>query len=219
MRTKRLRKVGVIDFVLCCRTDRDDVKHLPGVTAAIVLEENFIPGQILRKRAHPLHLRLVNGVASEEQDLEPRICGKEVLYLVRPTISCSNEDVWEHALSDDELGRERLVRHVHDGRRRIVYPNAGREGAESLECPESERERETSVTDQRRGRYVLDELLVRDAILVLLRSGLSRKERREFLVEVYQVLGVLASFKFVLVDRGTSDLINQVALATTYRLQ
>lgn len=61
----------------------------------------------------------------------------------------------------------------------------------------TEQTRETNLAREVAG-HVLEELFVRDAVLVLLCPGFSRKEGREFLVEVDEVLCILSSFELVL---------------------
>lgn len=63
------------------------------------------------------------------------------------------------------------------------------------------------------------ELLVRDTILVLLRSRLAGEERGELLVEVDQVPRILAAFEFVLDNITATQQDACIASIDAYRLQ
>lgn len=127
MRPEDSGKVGVVDLGLRLGADREYVKHLGRVRSAMTTVEAFRTVELLRQRIDSAQLRVVCGVTSEHEDLEPGVCGQKVLKLVRSAVCCADENVREHALADDEVGGVRLICGVHDVRGRVVNPYAGGE--------------------------------------------------------------------------------------------
>ena len=93
MGAEHLGEVCVVDFADAAGTDGDDVEDAPRVLAAESLEEQLAVLQAVRKRPDLLHLRLVKGIACEEQELEPGICRQEVLHLARLCVRAAHKDL------------------------------------------------------------------------------------------------------------------------------
>jgi hypothetical protein len=135
MRPKDGRQVRVIHEILGLRAYRQDLKHLRRVLAAIASIEPIRAVQQARARVDTLHLCPIARVAREDEQLEARVGGEEVLDLVRPAVRDAHKHLREHALADGQVRGVCLVGGGDDGRGGVVDADAGCECTKGLECP------------------------------------------------------------------------------------
>ena len=127
------RYVRVVRDHLVGRADREHLEHLAAVAVPEALVEVLWLLQLFREGLHPLQPSRVGGVPGEDEDLEARIGGTEVLDLDGLRVCRADEYVREEPLADDQLARARLVLVGNDRRWLVVYADTAREETECLE--------------------------------------------------------------------------------------
>jgi len=196
MTSEQFRQLRIIDMLFLPRADRKNVKHLVHFFArSVFIQETLRPTHLLGELFHLDTLCNLGGIASENQNLEPRVCGKKVLKFVRSSVCGTDENLRKYTLSDNEVLGNGLMSSIDNRRTRIVNTDATREGAKCLEFPAQKNSRNvlSYMSDDQ-----LQELLMRNPIFVLLCLWLIRIECRKLLVEIDQVLRVLSAFEFIL---------------------
>ena len=134
----RRRRTKPVDFVPLRRGEAQHVEDPPFTrlsAPSVAVQEALRALQMIRDLLEAGQTIVHGDVASEDQDLEAGVSGKEVVNLEWAGVRGTNEDLREHALSDDEVGGERLMCDVHDRRWTIADSDTAREAAGFLMHP------------------------------------------------------------------------------------
>ena len=139
MRLDRLEdRLGLTEesnLILRRRAETHQVEHLPlpALPPPIPPQEAFRHIELLSERLQPRAVRDVRHIPREDQNLESRIRGKHIMELDGLQARRAHEDMWEHALSDDEVGRDTLMCVIDDQGGSVTDRHARRKAAGRLE--------------------------------------------------------------------------------------
>ena len=130
------RYVRVIRDHLIRRADREHLEHLAAVSMPEALVEVLWLLHLLRERLDLLQPSRLGGVPGEDEDLEARIGGTEVLNLDGLRVRRADEYLGKYSFPDDQLACAGLVLVSDNGGWLVVHADAAGEESESLERPD-----------------------------------------------------------------------------------
>ena len=182
------------------RADGQQFKHLPprntGFGPPILTQEALRLSKSFGQLLGSFCLSWLHDIPKEDYDLKFRVCRAEILKFVRPRVGGSDENLGYYPLADWKAWSKGLVGDVGDRRRSVVNADPRSEPPEGLESPSD------YVSRRFRGAEspvnLLQELFMRNPVLVPLRCRFSREQSRELAVKVNQILCVFPSFELVL---------------------
>ena len=114
MRPDHWWDISVIRPILCCRADRDEVEHLCRVLSTKANIEAVRLLKVVCKLLQTFLRARITSVSREDKKLETNVGRKHILNVERLCVGRADEDVWEHALANDEVRSEVLILGVGD---------------------------------------------------------------------------------------------------------
>ena len=178
MRSQEHRNIQIARCLLPRRTNGQQLKHLPPhhtrLSPPVLTQEALRLPKSSSQLLGSFCLTGLRYVPKEDYDLEFCIGRAEVLKFVWSGVSSSDKSLGDYPLADWKTGGKGLVCDVDDRRRSVVDADPRGEPPKGLESP--------SITTSVLGLYaaeppvnLLQELFMRDAILVPLRCCFSRE--------------------------------------------